>query len=159
MHYDNLERAYLIGLLHDLGKVVLVSVFRKDFENAIFNARVARQPLHTAERTVLDFDHADAGAWLGEKWDLPDTLLVGIQYHHDTRSAPKDLRIEALLAACGNHFAHVCGMGSSGTAVPPPLPDGARLHLKMESSDVKAITAALEKKRGELEAVLQMLDT
>jgi HD-like signal output (HDOD) protein len=39
-------------------------------------------PLADAEREVCGFTHGDIGAWLGDKWNLPESMCEVIRYHH-----------------------------------------------------------------------------
>ncbi|MDI9371062.1 MAG: HDOD domain-containing protein [Synergistaceae bacterium] len=81
------EEAYVGGLLHDVGKVVLNDYVR--FGYGIITKMVEEQqmPFLEAEVQVLGFDHALVGSMLVEKWGLPEAFKYAVAYHH----APNDL--------------------------------------------------------------------
>jgi putative nucleotidyltransferase with HDIG domain len=75
------EDTLINGLLHDLGYLVLHRYFSDSFEE-ILKSFENSGSLLKAEKDVLSFTHADIGFWLAEQWNLPDTILDTIMYHH-----------------------------------------------------------------------------
>lgn len=74
-----IDDAFVGGLLHDLGKVVMVNhtpetvaVFQKARENKCTFAEASKE--------VLDFDQAKVGSLLAEHWNFPETLVRTIRY-------------------------------------------------------------------------------
>ena len=74
--------AHLAGLLHDIGKLVLPRAFGEDALDAISMKAPAGQRRATVERELLGIDHAQAGALLARRWNLPDAIVEGIAWHH-----------------------------------------------------------------------------
>jgi putative nucleotidyltransferase with HDIG domain len=75
------EEVFTAGLLHDIGKVIL----RIRFE-AVYDRMVdvgGETPLFLRERDAFGVDHARAGAWLGESWQLPTGIVEAAGAHHD----------------------------------------------------------------------------
>jgi putative nucleotidyltransferase with HDIG domain len=81
------EQAYLAGLLHDLGLIVELTTFPKEFEAVTRVAIEKRCPIHEAEPAVLGVDHCVIGQMLAERWHLPAELKEVIRYHHDVEHA------------------------------------------------------------------------
>jgi putative nucleotidyltransferase with HDIG domain len=79
----NQDYAFTAGLLHDIGRLVLVSGFPERYA-AVIAYRQAHD-CHTleAERAVLGIDHVDAGLALAEHWNFSDTMRLAIAGHHD----------------------------------------------------------------------------
>jgi HD-like signal output (HDOD) protein len=77
------EKAYLAGLLHDLGIIVNCMVFPEESARAIERGQADQIPLHEAERAVMGFSHCETGRVLGEAWRLPDEMREVIACHHD----------------------------------------------------------------------------
>jgi putative nucleotidyltransferase with HDIG domain len=110
------ETAFISGLLHDMGRMVLDQNLHDEFSKSLFQSRNEAKPLYECEKAVLGFDHADAGAWLGRKWGLPDALIAGIGYHHQ-QVVPETLQDHAELAriiGIANRLSLSAGIGASG---------------------------------------------
>jgi len=78
------EEAFMCGLLHDLGKVVLDSCFPKSYARVL--ARVSRmhENMIEAEQKVFGLDHTLAGKRLAGHWKLPPFVSDCIWLHHHT---------------------------------------------------------------------------
>ena len=75
-------KAYLAGLLHDLGIIVNLWILPKEFHEAFELARRERIPLHEAEEKTLGFTHCDSGRLLAKRWDLSADLCEAVYHHH-----------------------------------------------------------------------------
>jgi len=85
---DILDSAYMAGLLHDIGKIILDPHVRE--RKMLFDHYFSTYPEKTiqdAEGHILGFDHAVIAAILCEKWSLPKTIAFGIRNHHQPSSA------------------------------------------------------------------------
>jgi len=74
--------AYIAGLLHDIGKVVLDQYMNsaypflyRDFLNVDTN-------MIDIEKKVMGIDHTEVGCILADRWELSDALTDAITYHH-----------------------------------------------------------------------------
>jgi len=85
--YPEPEKAYLAGLLHDIGFLVNSVLYNKDFE-CLRLASEQRAPLHVIEEQVLGFTHNDTGQMLCEQWGLPKELVAATRCHHDLGLLP-----------------------------------------------------------------------
>ena len=75
-------KAYLAGLLHDLGIIVNLWVLPKEFTEAFELAKGKGIPLHEAEQSVLGFTHCESGQLLAEHWELSPDLIEVVARHH-----------------------------------------------------------------------------
>ncbi len=76
------DDAFVAGLLHDLGKVALDTVFPKAYDRIATQADHSRGDIADSERAVLGVDHTVAGRRLAERWRLPRELQEVIWLHH-----------------------------------------------------------------------------
>ena len=84
------EEAYLGGLLHDIGKVVLNDYVRFGYGIIVKLVEERQIPFLEAEVQVLGFDHAAVGAMLIEKWGLPEPYKFAVAYHHSPNELKED---------------------------------------------------------------------
>jgi putative nucleotidyltransferase with HDIG domain len=78
----NQDYAFTAGLLHDIGRLVLVSCFPNQYSEAIAWREQHDAYMLEAERAVLGVDHVDAGLALAEHWNFSDTMRLAIGGHH-----------------------------------------------------------------------------
>jgi len=90
-------KAYLAGLLHDLGIIVNLWVLPQEFRTAFEIARTEGIPLHEAEQRSLGFTHCDSGRLLAESWGLAPDLIDVVTNHHSPEQSSQDSRLAALV--------------------------------------------------------------
>jgi len=78
---DDAEEAYLAGLLHDVGQLLLLGGLG-DAYGAILARSEGEDGLSELEHAVLDTDHGAVGAWLVDQWELPSLMADAILFHH-----------------------------------------------------------------------------
>jgi putative nucleotidyltransferase with HDIG domain len=81
------DEAFVAGLLHDLGKVVLDKYFPDEFARALAMCRAKELPLLECEEELLGFSHCTAGAEVARQWNFPQQLVDAIGQHHDPSPA------------------------------------------------------------------------
>jgi putative nucleotidyltransferase with HDIG domain len=91
------EKAYIAGLLHDLGFMVNCLVFSTEFGTAMERACHEEIPLYEAERAVMGFTHCETGLALAEKWKLADDIIEVIACHHAIEQSQKAQPLVALV--------------------------------------------------------------
>lgn len=81
------EKAYIAGLLHDLGIVANLLVVPGKFRETADRALSQRIPFHEAEDLVLGFNHSVSGMMLADHWHLTPEISEVIRRHHDPERA------------------------------------------------------------------------
>lgn len=102
------ENAYLAGLLHDLGKIVMLST-DKQLTNKIADITKDRK-IRTStvlEEISIGISHATLGGLMSQKWELPEYITQAIQHHHTPLSADNDHRDIVAVVYFANYF---CGI-------------------------------------------------
>ncbi|NLM04994.1 MAG: HDOD domain-containing protein [Clostridiales bacterium] len=87
LKYKNSDHAYVAGLLHDIGKVILNTYVGEKYQDILALVENKGKSFLEAEREILGFDHGQVGARVAEKWNLPEDLVEAIAYHHDPDKA------------------------------------------------------------------------
>jgi HD-like signal output (HDOD) protein len=90
-------KAYLAGLLHDIGIVVNLWVLPKEFVQAFEVARNEGIPLHEAELKVLGFTHCESGKLLAERWELGPDLTEVVSLHHTPEASTNHAGLVSLV--------------------------------------------------------------
>ena len=107
MQYAQLEEAYLAGLLHNVGRLALLSTAPQEYAFN-FTARDDEE-LCAVEQRTLQITHSEAGAWLIERWHLDSFLADSVLYHHEPSSrlasSPPLIRIVRLAHLMSTHDA------------------------------------------------------
>ena len=105
--YAKEEEAFVGGLLHDIGKVVLIysmyDQYRLVLERAAADAGL--QSLLAAEREVFGTTHTEVGQILGISWQLPQPLIACMRLHH-TQDLTSHHRELVELVSLANRLAH-----------------------------------------------------
>ncbi len=92
------EDAYVGGLLHDIGKVILNDYVRFGYGIIVKMVEEKHIPFTEAESQVLGFDHAMIGEILVERWEMPEGYRIAVAYHHKPNELPEDkLKYQPLL--------------------------------------------------------------
>ena len=76
------DKAYMAGLLHDIGFLVNCLAFPQEFTTAVKQALQEQMPLHEAEHATMGFTHCESGRALAEKWRLGPDMVQVIAHHH-----------------------------------------------------------------------------
>lgn len=102
------EEAFLCGLLHDIGKILLLKGEPEKFETLLDS--LTEETLLKGEEEVFGLTHAQVGAYVSHKWQLPDVVCTVIHYHHRPRMAPMSTVITYIVNAA-DFIANAHGYG------------------------------------------------
>lgn len=107
------EDAYTCGLIHDIGKLILLDSQNERFVEALQLSRDADIPLAKAEGEVFGFNHAHVGGLLANRWKLAPTVQAAVMYHHSPATNPEDWA-RGFLVKAANSYAHMAASGEGG---------------------------------------------
>ncbi|MBU8869846.1 MAG: HDOD domain-containing protein [Gemmatimonadales bacterium] len=104
------EEAFLAGLMHDIGKLVLNLRVPDKFDEIVQVVYNENKSFSEIERNLLDFDHTDVGSLLVNKWKLSPLLEDVILEHHTESSFTADKPL-LLYLDIANRICHKMGVG------------------------------------------------
>lgn len=96
--YQDLEKAYIAGIIHDLGEVFLSNFLREPFMDVLEYIKVHPVKLVDAEAELLGTTHCEIGLCMARKWNFPDAYCDVIAYHHN----PGEATVDPILCAIVN---------------------------------------------------------
>jgi HD-like signal output (HDOD) protein/prolyl-tRNA editing enzyme YbaK/EbsC (Cys-tRNA(Pro) deacylase) len=126
--YDSLElrgSAYLCGLLHNFGYLLIGHLVPKEFA-ALTRLILANPEVQVTdlERHVMGVGHEQVGAWLTQAWGLPEQLAAAIRWHHRARyQGEHALHVQLVMAS--DRLLKRYGLGdAAGARLPPEVLEG-----------------------------------
>lgn len=150
----NSEALFTAGLIHDLGRVVLLENYQKfPVLDAFRSSRENQTPLYKEERAVLGCDHCEIAEALFKKWNLPVMLRDSVRHHHSPRMSlafPK----ETFIVHAAEFLAQALFLGDSGDCVVPPCDVETWERLEISTDDLDAIVRDTMKLLPEMTKVL-----
>jgi HD-like signal output (HDOD) protein len=135
--YPDPERAYLAGLLHDLGELINLVAFPAEARACLARAAAEQMPLVELELASIGFTHCDSGSIVAEMWRLPYHLAEVIRFHHSVQQTKLYPDLVALVSLSDLLCrANELGYGYSEKTLPDP-------HQAVEWSILRAKSAKL----------------
>jgi HD-like signal output (HDOD) protein len=110
IEYHDPDRAYLAGLLHDLGIVVNSLAYTEEYRTVLAAALQSGRPLDEQEKETLGFTHSESGGILAKTWQLPTAIAEVIEWHHAIERGPSGNPLIAI-THLGDLLCRVRGLG------------------------------------------------
>lgn len=136
------ERFFVAGLLHDIGRLVMMKNHPQESTEVFRQAKVGRRALHDVEKNLWGCTHADIGGRMLKAWKLPQFLQVLAQHHHTPDAAP--MSKETAIIHLADFITHGIGIGASGASLVPLLSEKAWGVLGINTSVLSEISRKAE---------------
>ena len=104
--HDNPAALFTAALLHDVGKIFLLSFAENHMQQIDAQARRHGLPAYELERENLGHDHATLGAAMLRSWQLPEPICTSVEQHHGPLPEQAELSVDAALIGLADHIAH-----------------------------------------------------
>ncbi len=138
------EEAYIAGMMHDLGKIILNDYVRFGYSIIVRLVEEDKIPFLDAEKQVLGFNHAQVGGLIIEQWNLPESYIYTTTYHHDPWNLPADAANYSRLVDVvhvANSMCLMLGAGIGGDGLQYTLSEDSLAHLGI--TDVEGLMSDL----------------
>lgn len=144
--------AFTAGLLHDIGRLVLVTRFPKEYEKVL--ACQAQRDCHLidAEHAILGIDHVATGLILAVHWQFSDAIQDAIRGHHEPDD--KELNSVAAIVHVADVIVHALDLSQSEKEMLPLLSKIAWDTLALTEEDYLAIFRETELRFEAMDQVL-----
>lgn len=115
---SNVERFFMAGMLHDVGRLVLCLKSPDLMRECLLQAKNQQRTLADIEKECLGTDHAEVGGALVRLWNLPASLEEVVLHHHQPSKAERH-PAETAVIHVADVIAHAMELGSSGDPLIP----------------------------------------
>jgi putative nucleotidyltransferase with HDIG domain len=150
---DDAEYLFVVGLLHDMGKIVLDQFFQEDFARILAKARNTENGLlYRHEREIIGLDHGEVGGILLERWKFPERIRGPVTLHHQHNLSDKADASDTAILRISDALTQELALGNSGNRCPPPVDQADLDALAMDAVDLDGLRGQLEKAREGIDA-------
>lgn len=137
-HESNVERFYMMGMFHDLGRLLFYLNFADPVQDIALRVKEEKASFHQLEREVIGCDHAELGGALLKRWNLPESLSEPVTFQHDPAKAIH-YPVEAAILHVADIIANALMLGDSGDPFVPLLDSKAWENIDLPVSLLSAI--------------------
>ena len=148
------DDAYAAGILHDLGIIVEDQFQQDDFRLILRRATIEERNLHSVERRVFGFTHAEIGRAIARDWNFPSKLSLTLGYHHRPHKAKRKSAMRAAAVLC---LAESLAAASGAGCADAPHRDQALFdwcigHLSIDPSGLPLLVEEAQREMARMES-------
>jgi putative nucleotidyltransferase with HDIG domain len=147
--YPKPEECFTCGLLHDIGKIVLLKIAPDEFMRVVELAEREKISFSDAERRLEVPTHGYLGEYIADKWRLPMVIKNTIRYHHtdvsETATMLESMKKAVQIVALANQIVVKENIGYSGDASGGLITNNFLEPLGLTEADLKGITERVQK--------------
>ena len=138
------ETAFVAGLIHDVGKFVLLQLYPRRYGLVFEEANLSGGEFQALEEESFGADHAAVGARVVSDWGFGDRLVAAVQLHHATGclfdgSMPEPMRALIAVVSLADELAYA-GQRSTDPVEPPALtPSAAQELIALRDDEMAAL--------------------
>jgi len=153
---------FIAALVHDIGKVILDQFFPDEFQRIIKIAHENGKELIKIEKQELGCTHAQVGSWLMQRWNLPETIIQAVEFHHHPQNAPQAKELAAIVNI-SEILCELWGIGFDEDVKAVSLTDLEawsilkRVNGKIRELDIERFTFELNKEMEKAQVFIELL--
>lgn len=148
--YPDVEKAYLVGILHDIGKVFLGHYCKEMYGQMLTSIRNTSFTTYDAEYEFFGTTHCEVGLCLAQRWNFPSTYCDVISYHHSSERATEDPLLTAIVSLADFYcLSHGTADSVAQASIPGVSEENAWNVFKQLASD--QLTLSLERFLSDLD--------
>ncbi|MDD5759427.1 MAG: HDOD domain-containing protein [Desulfobulbaceae bacterium] len=147
LNFKLAEQAFLLGIVHDVGKIALVNLCLADMEQVCRLIGQDGMSEEEAEMQVFGFTHQRIGSMLIKEWKFPEMMVMAVKSHHELPPVLKECDEEiAHLIRClcvANQFAKALALGVSTNQKREAIPSVMWGYLGVERQDIAGLSTVI----------------
>lgn len=117
--YQDIEKAYLVGIVHDIGKVFLGHYCKEQYGQMLESIRNTSHTTYDAELTYFGTTHSEVGLCLAQRWNFPPDYCDIISNHHVSQMATEDPLLTAIISLADFYcLSHVTADSVAQASIP-----------------------------------------
>ena len=141
-HFGDMAEDYTAGLLHDLGRFLLLMAEPPSYSALLDRAAAEKADSREFEKALFGVTHEEAGAEAMRRYGFPESLCASAGFHHDPEKASPEQRHRVRLIACCSQTASMCGFSVIGAGLEPTAEeeedDDLSMYLKEKMFELEA---------------------
>lgn len=139
------DTAFIVGLLHDIGRLAIASNFPAAFAETLAHQRAHDCPAFEAEQAVLGTDHGVVGGMIAEHWRFTPGIVDAIVRHHrPAQTLPGSAPSMIDLVNVADNMAHALDLSHLDNDMVPPISMDAWLRLALDEATCREIFQRVE---------------
>jgi len=151
------DEAWVAGLLHDVGSLVLDQYFPDAFQKVRAAAEEQNRPYAEAEDKILKIDHGEVGGTLLSRWDLPHPIVTAVSFHHQPTRAEADDRPLVQAVHLADSICTSLGIGDGGDGIPAAFSNSAWYDLDLSVTNMPDIIEHVTQEANRCETLLSLI--
>jgi len=149
--------AFTAGIMHDIGKLVMLIYFEDEFKRVLQRAKEEKIDFYEAEMIEMGISHAFVAAMLLRFWNIPEILVGAIENHHRLLVPRSDLTFTACIHLADFTAKHL-SIGASGSPYYNPPSLSLLKQIGYSASSFKAYLKDMYYRRDQVFELISTLD-
>ncbi len=137
------EEVSVAALLHDIGKVILGLQFSDHYQKVFHKVDAEGTFIFEAEKEIFGVTHANAAAWIAQKWNFPCNLVEAIEFHHRPELS-KNVPMHTAIVHISDILVRAVGHGFAGDNFVPSISHSAWELVNLSETDIKELFILIE---------------
>jgi HD-like signal output (HDOD) protein len=137
------QHAFICGLLHDLGKLILDQYFLKEYEHVSVYARDNGVTDAEAELQVLGIDHGEIFGRLIENWSFETNIIEAVRFHHLPEAGDPNYKADAQLIQYADTICHYRSSGEETKEFP------IHSEFPLDAAEIESLSAELDEQEAQ----------
>lgn len=134
--------AFTAGIVHDIGKIVISKYLKDNFVEILSLTKRTNITFCEAEKKILNINHAEIGAMVSEKWNLPPILTDVIKNHHNIKNSAVNKQLVSIVHIADG-VSMILGMTGGIDSVNSNIDEDALSTLKLNRNEYEDLLKKL----------------